>query len=55
MVSQCGVKDGPMPLHVRGWMCGACGAVLDRDVNGPVSVARAAGLAVAARGAQAAR
>ena len=31
--SACGVKDGPKPLHVRAWMCGACGTVHDRDVN----------------------
>ena len=31
--SGCGVKDGPKPLNVRQWTCGACGAVLDRDVN----------------------
>lgn len=50
--SQCGVKDGPKPLHVRVWTCRACGAVLDRDVNAAVNVAKAAGLAVTARGAQ---
>ncbi|MFE5406799.1 RNA-guided endonuclease InsQ/TnpB family protein [Streptomyces sp. NPDC056580] len=50
--SACGVKDGPKPLHVREWTCGACGAVLDRDVNAAVNVAKAAGLAVTARGAQ---
>jgi putative transposase len=31
--SECGVKDGPKPLSVRTWTCGACGAVHDRDVN----------------------
>ncbi|MGW4440620.1 RNA-guided endonuclease InsQ/TnpB family protein [Streptomyces sp. NPDC004596] len=50
--SACGVKDGPKPLHVRVWTCGACGAVLDRDINAAVNVAKAAGLAVTARGAQ---
>lgn len=50
--SVCGVKDGPKPLSVRKWTCGACGAVLDRDVNAAVNVAKAAGLAVTARGAQ---
>lgn len=50
--SQCGAQDGPKPLHVRVWTCGACGAVLDRDVNAAVNVAKAAGLAVSARGAQ---
>lgn len=31
--SACGVKDGPKPLGVRAWTCGACGAAHDRDVN----------------------
>ncbi|MFF8883192.1 RNA-guided endonuclease InsQ/TnpB family protein [Streptomyces flaveolus] len=46
--SQCGVKDGRKPLHVRVWECGACGAVLDRDINAAVNIAKAAGLAVSA-------
>jgi putative transposase len=46
------VKDGPKPLHVREWQCGACGAQLDRDINAAVNVAKAAGLAVTACGAQ---
>ena len=50
--SACGVKDGPKPLHVRAWQCPACGAWLDRDVNAAVNVAKAAGLAVTACGAQ---
>jgi putative transposase len=50
--SACGVKDGPKPLHVRSWQCRGCGAWLDRDVNAAVNVARAAGLAVSACGAQ---
>ncbi|TFE28767.1 transposase [Frankia sp. B2] len=50
--SACGVKDGPKPLAVREWTCQACGSVLDRDVNAAVNVAKAAGLAVSARGAQ---
>jgi putative transposase len=50
--SACGVKDGPKPLHVRAWRCPACGEWLDRDVNAAVNVARAAGLAVTACGAQ---
>ncbi|MFD8078162.1 RNA-guided endonuclease InsQ/TnpB family protein [Streptomyces sp. NPDC059718] len=50
--SRCGVKDGPKSLHLRVWTCGACGAVLDRDINAAVNVAKAAGLAVSARGAQ---
>ncbi|MFE7790589.1 RNA-guided endonuclease InsQ/TnpB family protein [Streptomyces sp. NPDC057460] len=48
----CGVKDGPKPLHVRVWECGDCGAVLDRDINAAVNVAKAAGLAVSACRAQ---
>lgn len=50
--SACGVKDGPKPLHVRTWTCGACGAVHDRDVNAARNIAKAAGLAVTACGAQ---
>jgi putative transposase len=50
--SVCGVKDGPKPLSVREWTCGACGTVLDRDINAAVNVAKAAGLAVSACGAQ---
>ncbi|WP_043264837.1 RNA-guided endonuclease TnpB family protein [Streptomyces sp. CT34] len=50
--SACGVKDGPKPLHIRQWTCQACGTVLDRDTNAAVNVAKAAGLAVTACGAQ---
>ncbi|MFE7514135.1 RNA-guided endonuclease InsQ/TnpB family protein [Streptomyces sp. NPDC057540] len=50
--SACGVKDGPKPLHIRTWECGACGAILDRDINAAVNVAKAAGLAVSACGAR---
>ena len=50
--SACGARDGPKPLHVRAWQCRACGAWLDRDVNAAVNVARAAGLAASACGAQ---
>ncbi|QIK11462.1 transposase [Streptomyces sp. ID38640] len=50
--SACGVQDGPKPLHIRVWTCGACGTVLDRDINAAVNVAKAAGLAVSACGAQ---
>ena len=53
MCSACGVKDGPKPLHVRIWQCQGCGVSQDRDVNAAVNVARAAGLAVTACGAQA--
>ncbi|MFF4423514.1 RNA-guided endonuclease InsQ/TnpB family protein [Streptomyces sp. NPDC001549] len=50
--SQCGVRDGPKPLHIRVWECGACGAFLDRDINAAVNIAKAAGLAVPACGAR---
>jgi putative transposase len=50
--SACGANDGPKPLHVRAWQCSSCGAWLDRDINAAVNVARAAGLAVTACGAQ---
>jgi putative transposase len=50
--SACGVNDGPKPLDVRAWQCQDCGAWLDRDINAAVNVARAAGLAVTACGAQ---
>ena len=50
--SACGIKDGPKPLHVRAWQCQACGVWLDRDINAAVNVAKAAGLAVTACGAQ---
>jgi putative transposase len=50
--SACGANGGPKPLYVRLWQCPGCGAWLDRDVNAAVNVARAAGLAVTACGAQ---
>ncbi|GAB3667242.1 RNA-guided endonuclease TnpB family protein [Actinocorallia lasiicapitis] len=50
--SVCGVKDGPKPLTVREWECPHCGTTLDRDINAAVNVAKAAGLAVPACGAQ---
>jgi putative transposase len=50
--SACGAKDGPKPLHVRSWQCQRCGVWLDRDINAAVNVAKAAGLAVTACGAQ---
>ncbi|MBO7936464.1 transposase [Streptomyces sp. S9] len=31
--SVCFVIDGPKPLDVREWTCGACGTIHDRDVN----------------------
>ncbi|GGJ21428.1 RNA-guided endonuclease InsQ/TnpB family protein [Streptomyces brasiliensis] len=33
LCSACRFRDGPKPLHVREWTCGACGAVHDRDHN----------------------
>jgi len=50
--SACGARDGPKPLSVRVWRCRGCRTWLDRDVNAAVNVARAAGLAVSACGAQ---
>ena len=52
MCSACGIKEGPKPLNVREWTCSGCGMTHDRDVNAAVNVARAAGLAVTACGAQ---
>ncbi|MFI0485811.1 RNA-guided endonuclease InsQ/TnpB family protein [Actinomadura sp. 9N215] len=48
--SQCGTIAGHMPLDVRGWECGACGAQHDRDTNAARNIL-AAGLAVSACGA----
>ena len=50
--SACGANDGLKPLSVRVWQCQMCMTWLDRDVNAAVNVARAAGLAVTACGAQ---
>ncbi|HEY3647869.1 MAG TPA: RNA-guided endonuclease TnpB family protein [Streptosporangiaceae bacterium] len=50
--SACGIKDGPKPLHVRVWTCAGCGMTHDRDVNAARNIAKAAGLAVSACGAQ---
>ena len=52
MCSACGLRDGPKPLHIRTWQCRRCGIWQDRDINAAVNVARAAGLAVTACGAQ---
>ncbi|GAA4242187.1 RNA-guided endonuclease TnpB family protein [Actinomadura meridiana] len=48
--SQCGTITQKMPLNVREWQCGGCGARHDRDVNAARNVL-AAGLAVSACGA----
>jgi putative transposase len=48
----CGARGGRKPLHIRVWRCCGCGAWLDRDINAAVNVAKAAGLAVTACGAQ---
>lgn len=50
--STCGVRGSHKPLRVRIWTCEACGVTLDRDINAAVNVAKAAGLAVTACGAQ---
>ena len=52
MCSACGVQDGPKPLHVREWTCAGCGITHDRDVNAARNIAKAAGLAASACGAQ---
>ncbi|MER7845716.1 RNA-guided endonuclease TnpB family protein [Kitasatospora sp. NPDC096077] len=33
LCSGCGHRDGPKPLAVREWACGACGVLHDRDLN----------------------
>ncbi|MGW3097081.1 RNA-guided endonuclease InsQ/TnpB family protein [Streptomyces sp. NPDC001102] len=33
LCSACGFRDGPKPLQIREWTCGACGAAHDRDHN----------------------
>ncbi|MCX4456275.1 transposase [Streptomyces sp. NBC_01340] len=50
--SNCGIKNGPKPLHVREWTCSACGTAHDRDHNAAKNVKQAAGLAVTACQAQ---
>ncbi|MDA8393314.1 MAG: RNA-guided endonuclease TnpB family protein, partial [Actinomycetota bacterium] len=36
--STCGVVDGPKPLSVRRWTCGACKTVHDRDHNASLNI-----------------
>jgi putative transposase len=43
--SACGRRDGPKPLDLRIWTCGACGTTHDRDVNAARNILVAAGLA----------
>jgi putative transposase len=43
--SACGHRDGPKPLSVRTWVCWACRAVHDRDVNAARNILVTAGLA----------
>ncbi|MFJ4437242.1 RNA-guided endonuclease InsQ/TnpB family protein [Streptomyces sp. NPDC088923] len=49
--STCGHRDGPKPLSVREWTCGACGTRHDRDTNAAINTKTAAGLAASACGA----
>ncbi|GJF25035.1 RNA-guided endonuclease InsQ/TnpB family protein [Streptomyces sp. HO565] len=50
--SACGFRDGPKPLHVRRWTCGACGTVHDRDHNAARNVLFEGRRIVAARRAE---
>jgi len=47
--SACGRRDRPKPLKVRTWICPACGAHHDRDLNAAKNIL-AEGLSVAACG-----
>ena len=42
----CGHKVDKMPLSVREWVCPACGAVHDRDVNAAINLANYASAAL---------
>lgn len=50
LCSTCGAVQHRMPLSVRTWTCGSCGAAHDRDVNAARNLL-AAGLAVSVCGA----
>ncbi|MET7352982.1 RNA-guided endonuclease InsQ/TnpB family protein [Streptomyces mirabilis] len=50
LCSHCGTLAKGMPLNVRAWTCGSCGATHDRDVNAAKNLL-AAGLAVSVCGA----
>jgi putative transposase len=47
--ADCGHAVASLPLNVRGWTCGRCGTVHDRDVNAARNI-RAEGLSVLACG-----
>ncbi|MFL6295612.1 MAG: RNA-guided endonuclease InsQ/TnpB family protein, partial [Actinomycetes bacterium] len=49
LCSACGRRDGPKPLKVRTWICPACGAHHNRDLNAAKNIL-AEGLSVAACG-----
>lgn len=50
LCSHCGTLAEALPLKVRTWTCGSCGATHDRDVNAANNLL-AAGLAVSVCGA----
>ncbi|MCX4642443.1 MULTISPECIES: RNA-guided endonuclease TnpB family protein [unclassified Streptomyces] len=50
LCSACGTLQEKMPLNVRSWTCGSCGATHDRDVNAAKNLL-AVGLTVSACGA----
>lgn len=50
LCSNCGALAGKLPLNVRTWTCGGCGATHDRDTNAAQTLL-AVGLAVTACGA----